>query len=934
MKWPKIRWTIQKRLISLFLLSLTIFLAFAVLWIRWELQRERVDRAASLRRTATHIASRAQEVIGSIEQLLVGLTRFPEIMSLEPEPAGTLLRDHLSRYPALANLIALTSEGRLCAVAVVPPRGLAVSFADQRWFRQVRRTGRPTIASLRTGRSGDQPVIVVAVPIRDHAGSAAGVLGAIVKPHQLYERLSAIMLPKETLTLVDAAGMILAHAPEPHSWVGKRLADRALLSVLASGVPGAGEGLAAFDGTPRQVAYAPIQTGSLGALVSLPMTEVPSRLWPQARALLLPGVLILVLTTGIGLVITRQVRRPLRQLRQTISGMTLEEGRPISPVEIASTDEAGEMTSAINNLLERLETVRHQERRLVRELTTLNQIATAASRSLDLQEVLDQVLSLTLDALSMEGGAIHLLDEQSGMLVLTASRGLSARYCEEAQAISASEGFCGRAAETRTPLVVSDTRSPDDVQANRFAALEGARSMASLPLIARDRAVGVMSLITRQPRVLTEPEITLLSAIGPQLGAAIENARLYDAQRHAALHLEATVQERTRQLREALDRANEAARLKSEFLANMSHELRTPLNAAIGFSEVLVRQGAEPLTDSQARYVGLIHLASRHLLQMINDMLALSRVEAGRLQLRPTSFALNALLVSVVDTHRSQADAKGVGLTLHLGDDLVTLVADPLRVREIVSNLLGNAIKFTPNGGSVTVGARRIDRSQPTAGGEPSPVNREPHGDVVEIRVQDTGIGISAENLRRLFREFTQLDSSLAKRYQGVGVGLALTKRLVELHGGTVTVSSRGEGQGSTFTVTLPLRPPKTRGRVMIVEADAALRELIARSLEHAGFHVEQMEASEAALDRIGEAPPILLVLDLVLPDPGLALLRRLQRETRRFPVLVLISGDVTRPDELEALGADEFLTKPFSSAVLVDLAERLLREERPGKAP
>ena len=934
MKWPKLRWTIENRLIALFLAALTTLLAFAVFWFWWELRQERVDRAASLRRTASHIASRAQDVIGSIEQFLVGLTRVPEISRLEPERAGALLRDHLPRFPALANLIALTSDGRLCAAAVPLPRRSAASFADQPWFRQVRRTGRPTITSVKTEESGGQPVIIVAVPIRDQAQSQVGVLGAVVKPDRLYELFSAIMLPKEALTLVDAAGMILAHAPEPQSWVGRRLGDRALLRVLAAGVPGAAEGLAVFDGIRHQVAYAPIQTGSLGALVSLPMIEVPSRLWPKARTLFLPGVLILVLMTWIGLVMTRQVRRPLRQLRQTLSGMTLEEGKPIPPVEIASTDEAGEVTSAINDLIARLETLRHEERRLVRELTTLNRIATAAGRFLELDDVLDQILGLTLDVLSMEGGLIRLLDEQSGMLMLTASRGLSGGYCYEARAVALGEGFCGRVAETRTPLFMNDTAASDDAQVGRLAALEGARSVASLPLVVRDHAVGTMTLIGRQPRVLTETEITLLSAVGLQLGAAIENARLYDAQRYAALHLEATVHERTRQLTEALDRANEAARLKSEFLANMSHELRTPLNVAIGFSDILARQGADPLTERQARYIQLIYQASTRLLQIINDLLGLSQIDAGQLSLYRQPFDLHTLLAAMAESFQPGADAKGVSLRLNLSSDPLFLVADPLRVREILFNLLSNAIKFTPRGGSVTVTARRVQRLRAAADADPSIAGPDPREGAVEICVQDTGIGISPGNVHRLFRDFTQLDSSFARRYQGAGVGLALTRRLVELHGGTVTASSPGEGRGTTFAVTLPVRPSRSRGRISVIEEDAATRALVAASLEDAGFQVEQTAASRAVLDRVGEASPILLVLGLALRDPGLALLRRVQRETRRFPVLALISGDVTRADELHVLGADEFLAKPFSASVLVDLVERLLREGRRGDAP
>jgi signal transduction histidine kinase len=494
------------------------------------------------------------------------------------------------------------------------------------------------------------------------------------------------------------------------------------------------------------------------------------------------------------------------------------------------------------------------------------------------------------------------------------------------------EGLCGRVVESRTPLFVSDSATSDDGHVSRLVTLEGARAVASLPLVVHDRAVGAMTLISRQPRLLTEPEIALLSAVGPQLGTAIENARLYEMQRHAARHLEATVQERTRQLREALDRANEAARLKSEFLANMSHELRTPLNAAIGFSEVLVRQGAEPLTDRQARYIGLIHLASKHLLQVINELLVLSQAESGRLRLRPKPFDLSSMMVSLVDTHRPQADAKRVALGLQLGDDVVTLVADPLRVREVLSNLLDNAIKFTPDGGFVTVTVRRVHRSELAADDTPTTAGRDSHADVVEISVQDSGIGISAENLRRLFHEFTQLDSSLAKRYEGVGVGLALAKRLVELHGGTVTASSPGEDRGSIFSVTLPLRPPRTRGRIVVVEGDAELRARVAATLEDAGFGVEHTGDIEAAVDRVGEAPPILLVLGV--PGPDLGPLRRLRRETRRFPVLALVAGDVTPSEELYALGADEFLAKPFSTAVLLDLAERLLREEAMEDAP
>jgi signal transduction histidine kinase len=232
-------------------------------------------------------------------------------------------------------------------------------------------------------------------------------------------------------------------------------------------------------------------------------------------------------------------------------------------------------------------------------------------------------------------------------------------------------------------------------------------------------------------------------------------------------------------------RLAEASRLKSEFLANMSHELRTPLNAIIGFSSLLHAGKTGVLTDTQTEYLGDILVSSRHLLQLINDVLDLAKVEAGRVEVYPEAVDLTQVLDEVRDILRGLAAEKRVEVTYRADQALGEVSADSRLLKQILYNLVSNAIKFTPEGGSVLVSAAALD------------------GERFRIRVEDSGIGIKPEDLPRLFLEFQQLDASRAKKYPGTGLGLALTKRIVEAQGGAVSVTSKW-GVGSTFCADLP----------------------------------------------------------------------------------------------------------------------------------
>ena len=361
--------------------------------------------------------------------------------------------------------------------------------------------------------------------------------------------------------------------------------------------------------------------------------------------------------------------------------------------------------------------------------------------------------------------------------------------------------------------VVRDLETEQAFPDEAFLFQEGVRATIMLPLLVGGEAVGVFFLDNRTPGAYSQRHLELLGPLAEHLALALQNARLYNEAKGHAEELGRRVEERTRELQAANLQLVDVSRHKSEFLANMSHELRTPLNSILGFSELLAQQTYGPLTEKQARYVDNIHTSGHHLLALINDLLDLSKVEAGKLELHPQSFHLREALEATLHAIRLQAEAKRQLLHLQVADDLSAITADPIRVRQALYNLLSNAVKFTPAGGFITVTAKMVSSSEfGVSSSQPETRNPKPEtasaSEFVEIAVADTGIGIKPEDLSKLFRPFTQLEYTLTKQTQGTGLGLALTKRLVELHRGTIWAESAGEGRGSTFTIWLPLRSP------------------------------------------------------------------------------------------------------------------------------
>jgi len=328
----------------------------------------------------------------------------------------------------------------------------------------------------------------------------------------------------------------------------------------------------------------------------------------------------------------------------------------------------------------------------------------------------------------------------------------------------------GRAVLDRAPVHIEDLLAGEAefplgwTQAVKM----GHRTTLAVPLLRETRGLGAILLRRKEVRPFTEKQIALLKTFADQAAIAIQNARLFRE-----------IQEKSAQL-------EVANKHKSEFLANMSHELRTPLNAIIGFSEALGERMFGELNDKQSDYLKDIHESGKHLLSLINDILDLSKIEAGRMELEVSSFNLPGALANAMTLIRERAQRHSIGLGLEVDPKLGEFQADERKFKQIMLNLLSNAVKFTPDGGKVDVSARKFDGK-------------------VEVAVRDTGIGIAPEDQAAVFEEFKQVGRDRMRKAEGTGLGLALTRRFVELHGGAIRLES-APGKGSTFTVELPLR--------------------------------------------------------------------------------------------------------------------------------
>jgi signal transduction histidine kinase len=409
--------------------------------------------------------------------------------------------------------------------------------------------------------------------------------------------------------------------------------------------------------------------------------------------------------------------------------------------------------------------------RSVSQLTALGEVGRAVSSTLDLETVLTTIVSRAVQLSGLDGGVVFEYDAAAEEFVQRAQTETPGALAEARRTnrIRRGEGVLGQTAITLEPVQGSDITLPGAYAGRLRENLieSGIRAILAVPMVYEGHLIGCLGVTRNGPGGFPAETIELMRTFATQSALAIQNARLF------------------REIEEKSQQLEVASQHKSEFLANMSHELRTPLNAIIGFSEVLSERMFGDLNAKQEEYLRDIYASGQHLLSLINDILDLSKIEAGRMELELTDFHLPTALDNALTLVRERAGRRGIALHITTDERLDYVRGDERKIRQVILNLLSNAIKFTPEGGRIGVRTKSVNES-------------------VEISVSDTGVGIAPEDQEAIFEEFRQVGTA-DKKVEGTGLGLALSRKFIELHGGRIWVESQ-VGVGSTFTFGIPLR--------------------------------------------------------------------------------------------------------------------------------
>jgi signal transduction histidine kinase/ActR/RegA family two-component response regulator len=574
---------------------------------------------------------------------------------------------------------------------------------------------------------------------------------------------------------------------------------------------------------------------------------------------------------ALAVVIFFRILRPL--VRQSRAVLRLDGENEVDIPGSGRRDEIGRLGLALEALQGTL-----------RERVSLTKAVQEVGGRAELSDVVDVSTRLFADQLHADESVITLFDASS-RYVAGSFAGLFEPGTVITQVTQADQALASR----RTVITTVDEMPPGEIRSRVLAA--GYGPALTLPLVTGGEVVGIIAALRKAGRPqFGQNDAQRAEILAPVVGAATKVARL-------------------------VEEIREANQVKSRFLANMSHELRTPLNAILGFSQVLSAGDFGSLNERQARYVSHIENSGTRLLDLINDILDLAKVEAGLLDVRPERMEVGQLLIACRSEIERQATSKGVDLVYDLTPG-VWAWAEPRRLQQVVINLLSNAVKFTPAGGSVTVTTGAADGR-------------------ARVTVTDTGIGIAPEEHDRIFDEFVQADDDSAREQKGTGLGLSLSRKLTELMGGTLTVASE-VGKGSRFTVELELsefgQETGDGPLVLVVEDEGASTELLEVILHDADYRVAAVGNVAQATDAVHRERPQVILLDIALPGPdGWTLLQELKADpgTRDIPVVAVTALDTALPVHRANLAG--FFTKPVQRDPLLRLLANLTGPAQPG---
>ena len=589
---------------------------------------------------------------------------------------------------------------------------------------------------------------------------------------------------------------------------------------------------------------------------------------------------------------------PLRSggaIRGVMAVQTYDTSVRITENQMENFTVVGTQTAAALERLQARESLQRQNTYLAASA----EIGNLVTSTLNINTIFTRTVNLISDRLGFYFTGIYEIDEDGFHAVLREGTGGAgeAMKIQKHRVTVGSQTIVGKASESGEMYNANDVTTEPLYQPNPL--LLDTQSEVAIPLKVGGKVLGVIDIQSTQAQIFAPNDLSVLQSLADQVAVAINNATLYD------------------ESQELIKNLKEVDQLKSQFLANMSHELRTPLNSIIGFSRVILKGIDGPVSEMQNQDLTAIYNSGQHLLGLINDILDLARIEAGKMELNFEEVHISEMVHSVFSTAKGLVKEKPIQLVEKVPADMPPLRGDTMRVRQVLLNLISNASKFTDEG-SITVETL---------------VQKDPNGKLEAlINVIDTGPGITQEGQDRLFKAFSQVDGSATRKSGGSGLGLSICANLVQLHGGRIGVSSE-EGKGSTFWFTMPLyhQPteeiPEGKKVVLAIDDDPQVISLYERYLNPQGYHVIPLTDPSKAKDRIADLKPFAVTLDIMMPNiDGWTVLTDLKSDSATRDIPIIICSIVEQTDKGFNLGAADYLVKPILEEDIVNALTRLNR--------
>ncbi|URI09067.1 ATP-binding protein [Aquincola tertiaricarbonis] len=844
-----------------------------------------------LRQRAADVAEHARDQIDHAEHLLTFLATRQSIRTLDVESCENLVRGVVGAGAAYTNIGFFRQDGsHVCSAQPVVPRP---SFADIPWFRGGMAAEGFLLSEPRRGPVSGRMVTYLTLPVRSAEGRKVGLVVAVMDMQGLNTALQAELGgPGSTVALVKDRSLLITRLPDPERWMGRPVPmplDMVTLGgdsrmVVANGV----------DGQRRAFASAPVGKHGLDALAGMPVADVYARADMDLWRGVLAASLVISLGLAAAFLAARRLTAALRSIADT--ARRLQAGETEVQADASLPGQFGEVAAEINRLIERnalrtgeLEASEQRAVRLRRFYEALSATGQAIARQVGTEALFDEVCRACM-ASGLAERAWVTLREPVGLRVI------SSALRRGRPAADRHPGWAARDAAL-TQRALQSGQAAIDAPADEAP-------MAAVPITVDDERIGVLTLCAARGVAFDDELVGLLGELARELSFGVS------LDRHKAS-------------RAALASAQAANRAKTRFLSHVSHELRTPLNAVLGFAQLQHARATERGDEEAGEQLGHVLAAARQLTELIDDLMDVSRIEAGELTVELSDVDVMAKLASVVQLSEPLARRQQVRLSLAAAAAAPLLTrTDPVRLRQVLMNLVSNAIKYNRPGGRVRADAWC-------------------EGGRVLLQVEDTGLGMSPQQLEGLFQAFNRLGRERSA-IEGTGIGLFITKRLVELLGGELQFDSR-EGQGTTVTVSLPYVPPEgaaessafaplplagseaadtLSGTVLYIEDNPVNAMLVETYFQqHSQVRVVVSGSGHEGLQSAAELQPDLVLLDMQLPDMhGLEVLQRLAADPRTAALPVIALSASAMPQEVEAAtraGAQAYWTKPIDFARL-----------------